>query len=135
MNRLPTPGPSACRPIVTYWLQEPWPLERNNDRLPLYHRLDFSWTIHNFKRKNTAWTADWVFTVYSLYGRANAYNVFCQPRDASTPPLGLFSGSPFEAYRLSICGAPVFSLVYKFTWKPGKKRFPGSLVVLCGTRL
>ena len=96
-------------------------LERNNDRLPLYHRLDFSWTIHNFKRKNTAWTADWVFTVYNIYGRANAYNVFFQPRDAVTPALGIFSGSPFAAYRLSIFGAPVFSLAYKFTWKPGKK--------------
>ncbi len=97
-------------------------LERNNDRLPLYHRLDFSWTIHNFKRKDTKWTADWVFTVYNLYGRANAYNVFFQPRDASTPRLDLFSGSPFAAYRLSIFGAPVFSLAYKFTWKPGKKK-------------
>ena len=95
-------------------------LERNNDRLPLYHRLDFSWTIHNFKRRQTKWTGDWVFTVYNLYGRNNAYNIFFQPRDAGTPALGLFGGSPFAAYRLSIFGAPVFSLAYKFTWRPGK---------------
>ena len=93
-------------------------LERNNDRLPVYHRLDFSWTIHNLRRQQRRWTGDWVFTVYNIYGRDNAYNVFFQPRDASTPPLGIFSGSPFAAYRLSVFGAPVVSLAYKFTFLP-----------------
>lgn len=93
-------------------------LERNNDRLPVYHRLDFSWTIHNFRREKRAWTGDWVFTVYNLYGRDNAYNIFFQPRDANTPALGIFGGSPFAAYRLSIFGAPVLSLAYKFTFTP-----------------
>lgn len=96
-------------------------LERNNARLPLYHRLDFSWTIHNFRRQRRQWTGDWVFTIYNIYGRDNAYNVFFQPRNAGTPALGIFGGSPFAAYRLSIFGAPVFSLAYKFTFKPGKK--------------
>ena len=93
-------------------------LERNNDRLPVYHRLDFSWTIHNFRKEKRAWTGDWVFTVYNLYGRDNAYNIFFQPRDANTPALGIFGGSPIAAYRLSIFGAPVLSLAYKFTFKP-----------------
>lgn len=96
-------------------------LERNNARLPLYHRLDFSWTIHNFRRQRRQWTGDWVFTIYNIYGRDNAYNVFFQPRNAGTPALGIFGGSPFAAYRLSIFGAPVFSLAYKFTFRPGKK--------------
>ena len=93
-------------------------LERNNARLPLYHRLDFSWTIHNIKRRKKAWTGDWVFTVYNVYGRNNAYNIFYQPRDANTPQLGIFSRSPFASYRLSIFGAPVLSLAYKFTFLP-----------------
>lgn len=97
-------------------------LERNNDRLPVYHRLDFSWTIHNIKRKQKAWTGDWVFTVYNVYGRDNAYNIFFQPRDAGTPPLGIFGGSPFAAYRLSVFGAPILSLSYKFTFLPGRRR-------------
>jgi outer membrane receptor protein involved in Fe transport len=97
-------------------------LERNNDRLPVYHRLDFSWTIHNIKRKQKAWTGDWVFTVYNVYGRDNAYNIFFQPRDAGTSPLGIFGGSPFAAYRLSVFGAPVISLAYKFTFLPGRRR-------------
>ncbi len=93
-------------------------LERNNDRLPLYHRLDFSWTIHNFRRQQRKWTGEWVFTVYNLYGRDNAYNIFFQPRDNNTPALGIFQGSPFAAYRLSIFGAPILSLAYKFTFLP-----------------
>jgi outer membrane receptor protein involved in Fe transport len=97
-------------------------LERNNARLPLYHRLDFSWTITNLKRQQRDWTGEWVFTVYNIYGRDNAYNIFFQPRDAGTPPLGIFSGSPFAAYRLSIFGAPVLSLAYKFTFTPTKKK-------------
>ena len=93
-------------------------LERNNDRLPVYHRLDFSWTIHNFRREKRRWTGDWIFTVYNVYGRDNAYNIYFTPRDAGTPALGIFQGSPFAAYRLSIFGAPILSLAYKFTFLP-----------------
>ncbi|MBB4079265.1 hypothetical protein GGR28_001885 [Lewinella aquimaris] len=93
-------------------------LERNNDRLPVYHRLDFSWTIHNFRREKRKWTGDWVFTVYNVYGRDNVYNIYFQPRNAGTPALGIFGGSPFAAYRLSIFGAPILSLAYKFTLLP-----------------
>ncbi len=93
-------------------------LERNNDRLPVYHRLDFSWTIQNFRRTRRRWTGEWVFTVYNVYGRDNAYNIFFQARDRNTPPLGIFSKSPFAAYRLSIFGAPIFSLSYNFKFVP-----------------
>ncbi|MFT5997605.1 MAG: hypothetical protein ACI81P_000050 [Neolewinella sp.] len=93
-------------------------LERNIDRLPVYHRLDFSWTIHNFRREKRACTGDWVFTVYNFYGRDNTYNIFFPPRDANTPALGIFGDSPFAAYRRSIFWGPVLSLAYKFTFKP-----------------
>ncbi len=93
-------------------------LERNNDRLPVYHRLDFSWTIHNLRRTQRRWTGEWIFTAYNIYGRDNAYNVFFQPKDANTQPLGIFQGSPFAAYRLSIFGAPILSLAYKFRFLP-----------------
>ncbi|MCP9236468.1 TonB-dependent receptor domain-containing protein [Lewinella sp. JB7] len=93
-------------------------LERNNDRLPTYHRLDFSWTIRNFRREQRRWTGSWVFTVYNVYGRDNAYNIFFQPRTPNTPALGIFQGSPFAAYRLSVFGAPILSLAYKFTFLP-----------------
>ncbi len=93
-------------------------LERNNARLPLYHRLDFSWTISNLRQQQRRWTGKWVFTLYNVYGRDNAYNIFFQPRTANTPRVAIFQGSPFAAYRLSIFGAPIVSLSYKFTFLP-----------------
>lgn len=93
-------------------------LERNNDRLPLYHRLDFSWTIKNIRRQQRRWTGEWIFTVYNVYGRDNAYNIFFQPKDGNTPALGIFGKSPFAAYRLSIFGAPILSLGYNFKFLP-----------------
>lgn len=93
-------------------------LERNNVRLPVYHRLDFSWTIHNFKREKRRFVADWVLTVYNIYGRDNAYNIFFAPKNTTTANQnGLFGGSPLASYKLSIFAAPVFSLTYKFTFK------------------
>lgn len=91
-------------------------LERNNARLPVYHRLDFSWTVHNFKREKRRWTGDWNFTIFNLYGRDNAYNIYFAPKGNGTP-LAIFSRSPLGSYKLSIFAAPVFSLGYKFKFE------------------
>ncbi|MBB4078695.1 hypothetical protein GGR28_001308 [Lewinella aquimaris] len=91
-------------------------LERNNDRLPVYHRLDFSWTIHNPKMVKKRWVGDWTFTVYNLYGRKNAYNIYYTPRDAGSPS-DVFGSSPLGSYRLTIFGAPIVSLTYNFKFE------------------
>jgi outer membrane receptor protein involved in Fe transport len=88
-------------------------LERNNERLPTYHRLDFSWTIHNPKMVKRRWVGDWTVTVYNLYGRKNAYNIYYQPREAGSPSE-VFGSSPLGSYRLTIFGAPIASLTYSF---------------------
>lgn len=87
-------------------------LERNNSRIPAYHRLDLSWRIHNPSMKKKRWTGDWVFTIYNIYGRKNAYNVYYGPRAGG---LGYIFGSSYlGSYRLSIFGAPIVSLTYQF---------------------
>jgi hypothetical protein len=88
-------------------------LERNNDRLPTYHRLDFSWTIHNPQMVKRRWVGDWTVTIYNLYGRKNAYNIYYQPREAGSPSQ-VFGSSPLGSYRLTIFGAPIASLTYSF---------------------
>ncbi|WP_282080117.1 hypothetical protein [Aquimarina algiphila] len=50
--------------------------ERNNTRLPVYHRLDFSWKIHYVQTKNKRWIGDWTFTGYNVYGRKNLFNIY-----------------------------------------------------------
>ena len=102
--------------IQTDALSSPVFLERNNGRLPLYHRLDFSWTIHNAKMKKKRWVGDWTLTFYNLYGRKNAYNVYYQPR-TSGRDAEVFGNSPLASYQLTIFGAPIVSLSYSFKFE------------------
>ena len=44
----------------------PFYTERNNSRIPDYHRLDFSWNIYNPANKNRKFQGNWNFTVYNL---------------------------------------------------------------------
>lgn len=80
--------------------------ERNNSRLPDYHRLDFSWNIYNATMKQKRWQGNWIFTVYNLYGRKNAYSVFFRTENFRT-----------NAYKLGIFAAPILSLSYNFVLK------------------
>ncbi|GAB4016131.1 TonB-dependent receptor [Spirosoma migulaei] len=80
--------------------------ERNQYRLPDYHRLDFAWNIYNPSMKNRRWQGHWTFTVYNLYGRKNVYSIFYRTEGQATNP-----------YRLSIFGAPIPSLTYNFEFK------------------
>ena len=78
--------------------------ERNNYRLPSYHRLDFSAT---YKFKNSKrFKSELVFSLYNVYGRKNPYTIyFRQNKDNSQKT---------EAVRLSILGSPIPSLTYNF---------------------
>ena len=91
------------------WYQNrtyPYYNERNQYRLPNYHRLDFAWNIYNPSGKNKRWQGHWTFTVYNLYGRRNVYSIFYRTEGQATNP-----------YRLSIFGAPIPSLTYNFEFK------------------
>lgn len=84
----------------------PFYTERNNSRIPDYHRLDFSWNIYNPKNLNKKYKGNWNFTVYNLYGRANAYSVFIKSTDRVSNP-----------YKLTVFGAPIPSLSYNFKFE------------------
>jgi len=91
-------------------------LARNNARLPDYHRLDFSWRIHNITTKKTnRWKADWILTLYNLYGRDNGYNRFFKANQA-VGLSGLSQGA-LGAYQVSIFNSPLVSLTYSFKFK------------------
>lgn len=93
-------------------------LERNNARLPVYHRLDFSWNVHFSKsKKNKRWQNDWTFTIYNVYGRKNPINIYyTQRQDFRDNPL-IFGTSPLGAFQLSILNSPLFSLTYNFRFQ------------------
>ncbi|WP_460951143.1 carboxypeptidase-like regulatory domain-containing protein [Spirosoma daeguense] len=79
---------------------------RNNERLPAYHRLDFTWNIYNPSMRHRRWEGRWAFTVYNLYGRKNVYSIFFKAESGKT-----------NAYALQIFGAPIASLAYNFVFK------------------
>jgi ferric enterobactin receptor len=79
-------------------------LDRNQQRIPDYHRLDISMTWEKNPARKTRFWYSWTFSVYNLYARKNAYSVFYR----------FTSYSPGSANKLSIFGSAIPSLTYNF---------------------
>ena len=50
--------------------------DRNQDRLPAYHRLDVSLTMKRKPKNGKERNGEWVFGLYNLYNRANASSIY-----------------------------------------------------------
>jgi hypothetical protein len=85
--------------------------ERNNVRLPNYHRLDLSITRKGKIKEGKRWTGDWVFSVYNVYNRKNAFSIFFAQEDGRIP---IGSSVNTDAYRLSVIGSFIPSVSYNF---------------------
>lgn len=49
--------------------------DRNEERLPAYHRLDVSATYQPRKNNDKKWQSEWVFGIYNIYNRTNAQSI------------------------------------------------------------
>lgn len=49
--------------------------QRNEYRIPDYHRMDLSLTIKDKPRKNKVFKSEWIISVFNLYGRKNTYSI------------------------------------------------------------
>lgn len=78
--------------------------ERNQYRIPTYHRLDASFLIRTNHKKDKNWTGSWTLTLYNIYSRRNAYSVFFQENSENIP----------QAYRLAVLGSIFPSITYNF---------------------
>lgn len=76
--------------------------ERNEYRIPDYHRLDISLTIKDRQRKNSSFRGEWVFSIFNVYSRDNAYSIF----------FNKFG----TAKKMSILGSAFPSISYNFTF-------------------
>ncbi|MBC6994822.1 TonB-dependent receptor [Neolewinella lacunae] len=88
---------------------------RNNFRIPDYHRLDVSITLDPKPEKaGRRWQGQWIFGVYNLYGRRNAFTV-AGTQSEGRPILG----QPImtESNQLSVVGSPIPSISYNFKFK------------------
>jgi len=82
---------------------------RNNVRIPDYHRLDFGATRKGKEIPGRKWYGEWVFSVYNVYSRRNAFSIFFSPTEGTSGPL-----VQTQANRLSVVGNFIPSVSYNF---------------------
>lgn len=88
---------------------------RNNFRIPDYHRLDVSLTLDPKKEKaDRRWQGQWVFGVYNLYARRNAFSIYGSQPETRAIPGALIDA---EAIRFSVVGSLIPSISYNFKFK------------------
>lgn len=78
--------------------------ERNQYRIPDYHRLDLALVMEGSHKRNKIGSGTWSLSIYNVYARRNAYSVFY-----ATNSIGLQ-----QAYKMSIVGTALPSLSYRF---------------------
>ncbi|MFD2932199.1 TonB-dependent receptor [Spirosoma flavum] len=79
---------------------------RNNYRIPAYHRLDLAATLQGRKRPGKKKVDNWVFSVYNVYARKNAFSVYFQPNADNSRVT--------EAIRYSVFATLIPSVTYNF---------------------
>ena len=76
--------------------------ERNQYRIPDYHRLDVAFVFEGNHRKRQRWKGTWTLSAYNVYARRNPYTVFFQTSSTGVP----------TPYQLAIIGTILPSLSY-----------------------
>ena len=74
--------------------------QRNEYRMPNYHRLDLSVTIKDRRKSNKRFFGEWVFSIYNFYGRKNAFSIYFD--------------SYGNAHKISVLGTVFPSIGYNF---------------------
>ena len=114
LSGTPTTFPTSRLEVQDYLIPHNFYNSRNNLRIPVFHRLDFSATLTGKKvkkgkqRKNEDY---WVFSLYNVYNRRNPFSIyFAQAENRPTP------GMPIEtqATQVSILGSIVPAVSYNF---------------------
>jgi len=78
--------------------------ERNQLRIPDYHRVDVAYTLGKGWKKDKRFQSSWTISVYNLYGRRNAFSVFYDQTGARKA----------TANKLSILGSAFPSITFNF---------------------
>ena len=100
-------GNPTSYPVAKYNVQNNQIYEyssRNSNRIPEYHRLDFSVTYDFKKNDKRRFKQSLNFSVYNVYGRRNAYSI--SPRANEDNP------NQTEFVRISIIGSQIPAITY-----------------------
>ena len=84
--------------------------DRNQDKIPDYHRLDLSATIESNPDKLRSWKSSWVFAIYNVYAYRNAYSVFFRTKNDNSQEFY----NRGQASQLSVFGTIIPSITYNF---------------------
>lgn len=113
-------GGTFTSPIGFYTFQDqtlPLYGARNNDRLPGYHRLDFSLRFQLHRRNTARFRHYLVFSVYNVLAHRNVYavrfNKLLSPGLSPTVPVNAFGTAPLSPSQISMIRF-LPSLTYKF---------------------
>lgn len=86
--------------------------DRNQYRLPDYHRLDLTLSYGENLRLNQRGKGSWSLSVINVYGRKNPYTVFYK-KDA---PTAANNFRHYSMYQMYVIGRPLPTLTYNFSF-------------------
>ncbi len=102
-------GRPVTAPITTYFINSvlvPHYSERNQFRIPDYHRLDISYTVKTSNFRRQKYNGSFTFSIYNIYSRKNAYSVFFKREMQNVS----------NAYKLSVLGSAFPAVTYNFNF-------------------
>ena len=80
--------------------------ERNQLRIPDYHRLDITYSVAQDYWERKKWKSSWTFGIYNIYGRRNAFSVFFTQS----------TGSQLQANKFSVLGSAFPAITYNISF-------------------
>ncbi|MBN2520759.1 MAG: TonB-dependent receptor [Bacteroidales bacterium] len=99
-------GRPITYPIAIFYvngLEQAYYSDRNKYRIPDYFRIDISVNVEGNLLAKKLTHSYFMFSIYNLTGRKNAYSVYFQS-----------DGGQINGYKLSIFGIPIFTLSWNF---------------------
>jgi outer membrane receptor protein involved in Fe transport len=75
-------GRLLTSPVIKYVYQQavvPYFEKLNNDRLPLYHRLDLSLAYKSKEKPGKRFHSEWILSVYDVYNQINPTSIYFKP--------------------------------------------------------
>lgn len=89
---------------------------RNANRMPDYHRLDLAATLEGRNRPERKWKGSWVFSIYNVYARKNAFTITFQEVYNNDPTFTPETGEAVESSRPGAVKLYLFSIIPSVTY-------------------
>jgi hypothetical protein len=102
-------GRPITAPVTSYFVNSvliPHYSDRNQYRIPDFHRLDLSFTLKTSPFRRQKYKGSFTFSIYNVYARKNAFSVYFK-RDLQNTS---------NAVKLSVLGSAFPAVTYNFSF-------------------